>query len=72
MEVDVLKQFKYMQEQLNRMAKQQEDFLLELHKANSDAIDKIIIDLLATSTNNVSEEETEAVNSETVTEKEGE
>lgn len=72
MEIDVLKQFKYMQEQLNRMAKQQEDFLLELHKANSDAIDKIVIDVLTTSTNNESEEETKASSDETITEEEGE
>ena len=48
---EIVKNFKLIQEQINDLTKQMNDFAEMLHKDNSDAIDSIVISLLGESTN---------------------
>lgn len=43
---DIVKNFKLVQEQLNSVVSQMNNFVEMLHKENSDAIDSILISLL--------------------------
>lgn len=46
MDAEVLKALKHMQEQINDLSSRQEQFLLNLHYDNSDAIDDLTITIL--------------------------
>lgn len=46
MDAEVLKTFKQLQEQINDIYSRQEEYLLNLHNENSEAIDDLTITLL--------------------------
>ena len=46
MDAEVVKTFKHLQEQINELYSRQEQYLLNLHNDNSDAIDDLTITLL--------------------------
>ncbi len=53
MDAEVVKAFKAVQEQINDLYSRQEEFLLNLHNENSEAIDDLTITILGEETKNV-------------------